>query len=67
MGLALWHPPCHYVTVREAARMIPQGAFLAKIDLKAAYRKVPVHPEDQYRLGISWKDQIFCTRSFFSV
>ena len=42
--------------------MIPQGAFLAKIDLKAAYRKVPVHPEDQYLLGISWKDQIFCDR-----
>ena len=46
--------------------MIPQLAFLAKIDLKAAYRKVPVHPEDQYLLGISWNDQIFCARSFLS-
>ena len=54
----------HYVTVREVARMIPQGAFLAKIDLKAAYRKVPVHPEDQYLLGISRKDQIFCDKVF---
>ena len=54
----------HYVTVREVARMIPQGAFLAKIDLKAAYRKVPVHPEDQYLLGISRKDQIFCGKVF---
>ena len=52
----------HYITVRETARMIPQGAFLAKIDLKAAYRKVPVHPQDHYLLGISWKDQIFCNK-----
>ena len=32
-----------YFTVREAARLIPHGAFLARIDLKATYRKVPVY------------------------
>ena len=52
----------HYITIRETARTILQGAFLAKIDLKAAYRKVPVHPQDHYLLGISWKDQIFCDK-----
>ena len=43
----------HYITVRETARMTPQVAFLAKINLKAAYRKVPVHPQYHYLLDIS--------------
>ena len=45
--------------------MIPQGAFLAKIDLKAAYRKVPVHPQDHYLLGIPGRTRYSATRSFF--
>ena len=35
-GISFVASSFHYVTVRETARMIPQGAFLAKIDLKAA-------------------------------
>ena len=34
------------------------GAQMAKIDLKSAYRIVPVHPEDQSLLGIKWRDSI---------
>ena len=52
-GISFVASSFHYITVRETARMIPKGAFLAKIDLKAAYRKVLVHPEDQYLIGIS--------------
>ena len=39
-----------YVTVDEAAKAIllkGNGALLAKVDIKTAYRIVPVHPERQ--------------------
>ena len=32
---------------------------MAKLDLKSAYRMVPVHPEDHWLLGMSWNDQLF--------
>ena len=47
-----------YASVEQAAHMVKQqgrGALLAKMDLKAAYRMVPVHPEDQYLLGVEWQ------------
>ena len=47
-----------YVKVEEAARLIAthgKGALLAKLDLHSAYRKVPVHSEDQPLLAINWK------------
>ena len=30
------------------------GALMAKFDLEAAYRNVPVHPSDRYLLGMKW-------------
>ena len=36
--------------IRSAGR----GALMAKLDLKAAYRHVPVHPDDQSLLAIRW-------------
>ena len=47
-----------YVKVEEAARAIAnhgKGALLAKLDLHSAYRKVPVHKEDQSLLAINWR------------
>jgi hypothetical protein len=35
------------------------GALLAKIDIKAAYRIVPIHPTDRPLLGIKWRDQYY--------
>lgn len=35
----------------RAAQSIGQGTLLAKLDIKAAYRLVPVHPEDRPLLG----------------
>ena len=58
--------PAHsfrYVTVRQVTELIPQGSSLAKIDLKAAFRRVPVHPADQHYLGISWRDCTLCDRA----
>ena len=41
------------------ARSLGIGALLAKLDLKNAYRMVPVHPDDRWLLGVRWQDQIF--------
>ena len=46
-----------YVSVDQAARLVSRcgrGALMAKMDLKAAYRQVPVHRSDQHLLGIEW-------------
>ena len=43
-----------YVTVDEIARAalsLGKGSLIAKIDIKAAYRLVPVHPEDRAAVG----------------
>lgn len=36
-------------------RRLGRGALLAKLDLREAYRIIPVHPEDRPRLGMQWK------------
>ena len=42
-------------TLAAAAHRLGRGALIAKMDIKAAYRLVPVHPEDRYLLGVEWK------------
>ena len=41
--------------VAVAAQRLGRGALLAKLDIKSAYRLVPVHPQDRCLLGIEWK------------
>ena len=41
--------------VAWAACRLGQVALLAKLDIKSAYRLVPVHPDDRPLLGIQWK------------
>ena len=46
-----------YPRVDDAVDLIKaagKGALMAKLDLKAAYRHVPVHPDDQSLLAIRW-------------
>ena len=43
-----------YATVDEAVKQIKPGSFLAKIDIKSAYRSVPIHPECFAFTGLSW-------------
>ena len=46
-----------YITVDQAARLVARygrGALMAKTDLQAAYRTVPVHPRDQHLIGLEW-------------
>ena len=35
------------------------GAMMAKIDVKSAYRIVPVHPDDRHLLGMSWHGSVY--------
>ena len=47
-----------YVTVDDAVSAIlrtGKGAFIAKEDIKQAYRMVPVHPQDRPLLGVLWQ------------
>ena len=32
---------------------------MAKIDIKAAYRMVPVHPQDCHLFGMMWEDKVY--------
>ena len=50
-------PNLTYPRVEDAVRLIKAaglGASMAKLDLMAAYRHVPVHPDDQSLLAIRW-------------
>eukprot|EP00731_Ephydatia_muelleri_P010115 Em0005g701a len=49
-------------TVDQAAESVVQlgrGALMAKIDIKAAYRLIPVHPADRWLLGMQFEGAIF--------
>ena len=55
-----------YSSVDEAVARVRRcgiGALMAKLDLKSAYRRVPVHPDDQSLLGMSWDGHTFCDKA----
>ncbi|KAL9976854.1 hypothetical protein ACROYT_G014191 [Oculina patagonica] len=43
-----------YVTVDKAVSLIKSNAYLAKINLKSAYRHVPIHPSNYTATGLAW-------------
>jgi len=52
----------HYATIDDAISSILKcgnGCFLAKSDIKSAFRLIPLHPTDHPLLGFSWKDQFY--------
>ena len=51
-----------YTSVDEVAvtaTALGQGAQLAKIDIKSAYRLVPVHPGQRKWLGMQWRGKVY--------
>ena len=51
-----------HISVDDVAHEVVKlgkGALMAKFDLKAAYRNVPVHPDDRWLLGMVWENQLF--------
>ena len=51
-----------YTRVEQVAQAVLElgpGAQLAKIDVKSAYRVIPVHPDDRPLLGMSWENHVY--------
>ena len=54
-----------YATVADAIRLIKRagpGCFLAKTDIKSAFRIIPIHPSDYPLLGIKWRGLYYYDR-----
>ena len=51
-----------YVRVDDAIHILQslgRGAFMAKTDLKSAFRLIPIHPDEGHLLGIHWQSQYY--------
>ena len=51
-----------YVPVEDAAKIITRlgrHTQLAKVDIKSAYRIIPIHPEDRLLLGMQWENKLY--------
>ena len=51
-----------YMKVDDAARAIERmgrGVKMAKVDIKSAYRMIPIHPEDRSLLGMLWEGALY--------
>ena len=52
----------HYITLDQVIRLVSKlgpGALMAKFDVEAANRNVPVHPSHRILLGMKWRDQFY--------
>ena len=55
-----------YASLDQAVAMtqpLGKGCLLAKLDLREAYRAVPVHPSDQRLLAVQWKGVTYIDRA----
>lgn len=51
-----------YTSIDEVVASIVnygRGAMLAKMDIKQAYRNIPVHPNDRIYLGMQWNGSVY--------
>ena len=51
-----------YIKVDHAIAILQdlgQGCFMSKLDIKAAFRNIPVHPSDWELLGMKWEGLYF--------
>lgn len=61
-GIAEDYCSVKYSSVDEAVKfvtMLGQHTVLIKVDLKSAYRFVPIHPADRHLLGIQWEGSVY--------
>ena len=52
-----------YITVDAVARTVASlgpRALMAKVDIKAVYWLIPVHPDDRPLLAVQWRGETFC-------
>lgn len=50
-------PKQKFSTVDSAAKLVTQGCYMAKVDLKSAYRVVPISQKSQTVTGVHWQFQ----------
>ena len=63
--------PNHYSTVKYASvgdatksiQRLGRGCFMAKTDVKSAFRIIPIHPADYPLLGIRWNNMYYYDRA----
>jgi len=51
-----------YIIVDQVARLavlLGRGSLIAKIDIKSAYRLIPVVPQEQRYLGMFWRNHVY--------
>ena len=51
-----------YITVEDATkgiRKLGRDTLMAKIDIKSAFRLLPIHPADRHLLAMEWDDLIY--------
>ncbi len=51
-----------YVKIDDLVNLIlalGRNCLLAKLDIKSAFRIVPVHPADRHLLGMRWRDKLY--------
>ena len=56
------HTHVAYSSVEDAAHLMQHfgtNALLANIDVKEAYRIIPIHPDDRPFPGLHWKEQVY--------
>ena len=64
-GIPPEHTSVSYATVEDAIRFIKTvgpGCFLAKTDIKNAFRIIPIRPEDYNLLGMCWQGLYYFDR-----
>ena len=49
--------------IAQKVALLGQGTLLGKMDIKQAYRMVPVHPEDRYLLGMQWQGAVYVDKA----
>ena len=51
-----------YVTIRDGAQGVAtfgRGTMMAKVDIRNAYRVVPVNPDDRWLMGMIWHQKLY--------
>ena len=61
-GIAKEDCSFHYASVDWAVQRIVQlgqHALLAKMDIRKAYRNIPIAPTDRHLLGFTWDEKVY--------
>ena len=61
-GIPQTYKTVKYATIQSAVKVINslgRGCFMAKADIKSAYRLIPVHPSQFHLLGFSWRENYY--------